>query len=186
MGSLVPGSTNPYSIAPFIIDVADFALCGFKEYQVTAVKKGTQTSITVTNPHQGQTCNTVSACLTRKFDTSVERTITVTIKASTYEPKAVSASFDISIGCIGLPASYTKVFNFDAAKTRQDSARITLPFAELTGSSGCGVKSIVLANKLDGSSLITYPDGNTKQGFVQIDNSKLGSFSFKATSTLFF
>ena len=66
---LVPGSTSPYTFAPFTIDVADFPLCGFKEYVVTAVEKGTTNAETITNPHQGETCDSVGKCLTRVFDT---------------------------------------------------------------------------------------------------------------------
>ena len=42
----------------------------------------------------------------------------VTIKAKTYEPKVVTGTFEISIGCVGLPTEYTKAFNIAAAKTR--------------------------------------------------------------------
>ena len=76
----------------------------------------------------------------------------MTIKASTYEPKVVTGTFEISIGCVGLPTEYTKAFNFAAAKTREDTAKIQLPFAEITGTSGCGVKQIVLSNKVDDKS----------------------------------
>lgn len=102
----------------FTITDNNFAGCGFRDYIVTAVEKGSGTEVTVTNPHAGDSSCRIDSCLTRGFDTSKERTITVTIKGRTFEPAVVSASFDISMGCVGIKSNYEHNFNIDASKTR--------------------------------------------------------------------
>lgn len=124
--SLVPGSSGEITMKQFAITDNTFPACGFRDYQVTAVEKGTNTPVFVTNPHANDlTCN-VASCLTRRFDTSVERTITVTITGRTFQPAVVSASFDVTMRCDSIQPTYEKSFNIDAAKAK--NFRINLPF----------------------------------------------------------
>ena len=61
----------------------DFFVCGFKNYIVTSVLKGSLTEIKISNPHVEDDCSTIDSCLTRIIDSSIERVITLTITAST-------------------------------------------------------------------------------------------------------
>lgn len=75
---------TPFVFKPFISTDPDFKACGFKEYKITAVEKGTGTVVPVTNPHEGEACSSINSCLTRSIDTSSERTVTFTIKATSF------------------------------------------------------------------------------------------------------
>ena len=55
----------------------------------------------------------------------------------------------------------------------------------MTQTDGCGVKSIVLKNLNDPNHLVEY-DTSTKTKYLQIDNTKPGSFSFQPEVTLYF
>ena len=56
--------------------------------------------------------------------------------------------------CDGIKLNYDKVFNIDAAKTK--NFRINLPFIGMGRTDGCGVKSVVLRNLNDPTHVVEY------------------------------
>jgi hypothetical protein len=110
---------RPFTFLPFTTSNSDFPACGFKEYTVTAYNKVTRRSHKVEYPPKDNkvVCKTLKSCLQAKFDTSQLGTITVTISATTFEPRTVKASFDLTIKpCSPIKDSYPISFTVDAAR----------------------------------------------------------------------
>lgn len=177
-GSLYHLDPTPYDFLPFTTSNSNFPTCGFKEYTITAINKATRKAVKVDYPPKDNKvkCDTLTSCLKASIDTSQLGTITLTISATTYEPRTVKTTVDILIKpCSPIKSSYPSTFVVDAAKPGTDKYKFKLPLTGLKGA--CAVRSISFIYLSDRYRVV-YPKV-TSDGEVLIDRTRLASFRLR-------